>query len=283
VPYAPGPGSFLSICSSPGVDWVCEKTRVPDFAQMAKKLINHVSRRSKFLADVRQRLFRSEEPEPEEAWKYVNAYFEIPTSETIFAVVSRASFESRLRAYFKNTLISARDDDVAWYALRNAIYASGCRSHLLVGASNAKFRVGIGHGWQFFQNAMAVLTELVYEATSLMTLQALIIMVRSRITSFPFLSQTSSDTPFSTQISYAESINCPSLGDLLCSNAIRVAVAKGLHRQPPAAMNLDESAIQIRSSIWWSIYTFERHSALQSGRPVVSCLANSSLSRPAPH
>lgn len=70
-------------------------------------------------------------------------------------------------------------------------------------------------------------------------------------------------------MNYCESLNSPTLVDILCSSAMRIAIAKGLHRQPSASMGLDEATIQTRNAVWWVLYAFERHYAFTWGRPVV--------------
>lgn len=50
---------------------------------------------------------------------------------------------------------------------------------------------------------------------------------------------------------------------------MRLAQSKGLHRQPAAAWNLSDLAIQSRSFLWWTIYGFERVNASRAGRPLV--------------
>lgn len=69
---------------------------------------------------------------------------------------------------------------------------------------------------------------------------------------------------------YAEGIEAPALDYMLVSSALKLAEAKGLHRQPAAAWKLSDKAVQIRSSIWWFLYTFDRLIAFRSGRPLVS-------------
>ena len=63
-----GPGSWVSICSQPGLRWVSGRVGNTDFAQSAKSLTLGWSRRLKLLSP----RTRSEEPEPDEAraWKY---------------------------------------------------------------------------------------------------------------------------------------------------------------------------------------------------------------------
>lgn len=161
------------------MDWVCQVTGVPDFALMAKKLVNDISERPEMLMDMRKGPTGVLEPEPQEAWDYVRAFFEIPfsQSENFLLVVPRTYVERRLRTHIENVKNGVKDDDVSWYALRNAIYATGCRSYILARDPSSKFRIAVGHGWQYFERALSVHVELVYKRASLMTLQALLVLV----------------------------------------------------------------------------------------------------------
>jgi hypothetical protein len=79
----------------------------------------------------------------------------------------------RLKTHLDNS--SCRDEeDYAWYALRNVVYASGCR--LLTFKS---------HGWAeaqhqsrgYFENALAVETDLLHGTNGFQAIQALVAMV----------------------------------------------------------------------------------------------------------
>jgi hypothetical protein len=102
------------------------------------------------------------------------AYFD-NAQESAFGMIDRQSFEDRLQAHFKT---SATDDDQAWYALRNAIYATGARIAL---SRKASFRVASDVSWAYFCNAFAVHSELVYFKSTLMAIQALAVMVRASL------------------------------------------------------------------------------------------------------
>jgi hypothetical protein len=169
--YTVGPGSFLSICSKSGIEWVSEKTGVTAFAQMARKLTFDICRRLKLEPGLSHK--REPEPKQEVAWQYVRAYFE-DNPDAVFGIICRPSFEARLRAHFKQGAISTADHDPAWYALRNIVYATGCRS-LLSKQHSGGFHAT--QSWQFFQNALTVHTELLYSRTGLMAVQALAAMV----------------------------------------------------------------------------------------------------------
>lgn len=92
--------------------------------------------------------------------------------EATFGIVQRPWFEARLRMHF--TSLKHDDDDASWYALRNIIFASGCRllmsvSSTLVESSRAS--------WPYFENALAVHTELLFLPSSIVGVQALVLMV----------------------------------------------------------------------------------------------------------
>lgn len=89
-------------------------------------------------------------------------------------MVYRPEFENHLRRFFENN--QARENDVAWYALRNAVYAVGCRSAAAV--ENKKDFVEIQQeSVQYFHNAFSVHSDLLYMPNGLMAIQALVVMV----------------------------------------------------------------------------------------------------------
>lgn len=66
------------------------------------------------------------------------------------------------------------EDEPAWYALRNAIYASGCRIEM---AKRASFREAREAAWLWFENALSVHSELLYWQPTVIGVQALTVMV----------------------------------------------------------------------------------------------------------
>jgi hypothetical protein len=95
-------------------------------------------------------------------------------------IVCRMSFEARLRAHYQQIPNPSTEDDPAWYALRNAIFATGCRSSLAK-ESCGGFRVAHRQSWKYFQNALSVYTELHFTKTGLMAVQALTVMVMNNL------------------------------------------------------------------------------------------------------
>ncbi|KIW33838.1 uncharacterized protein PV07_00657 [Cladophialophora immunda] len=236
-----GKGSFLSICSKSGIEWVCQKTGSSDFAKTARQFTYETCRRLKL--ETIQTRDREPEPAPEDAWRYTQAFFD-ECAEGMIGLIHRPNFEARLRAQFEQGQPSSADQDPAWYALRNVVYATGWRllswKHRFRG-----FRFDEGAGWKYFRNALSVHSELLYCRTSLMAIQAL-----------------------GSMSIYVESIGTPSVDYMLCVNAMKLAESKGLHRQPANAWNLSPSAVRLRSRLWWAIYIYERHIAFRSGRPL---------------
>ncbi len=98
------------------------------------------------------------------------AYFaEAP--ETAFGVVRRDLFQSRLEAHFAGF---KKDENPAIYAIRNCIFASGCRIRNAPSLGYSK-AVEMASGW--FENALSVHTELLYMPTTVISVVALVIMV----------------------------------------------------------------------------------------------------------
>lgn len=104
------------------------------------------------------------------------AYFE-ECHYAAFGVVNRPLFEARLRSQFAQDVDF--EDDVSWFALRNTVYASGCRiilsRHASMGFSEAQ-----AQAWQYFENALSVHAELLYTPTGLPAVQALALMASRR-------------------------------------------------------------------------------------------------------
>ncbi|KEF51074.1 uncharacterized protein A1O9_12856 [Exophiala aquamarina CBS 119918] len=226
-----------------GLEWVTERTGVEDFTQIARSLISDVSQSLKLAKSIPS----SREPEPEEvvAWAYVKAYFEEDCDST-YGILHQPTFENLLRAHFKGSGSSNAEPDPAWYAVRHVVYAAGCRIvDTRASAQAARYSLASSRSWKYFENALSVHTDLLYCHTSLMAVQALVMMAI-----------------------FVEAIGCPSIDYMLCSSAMRLAISKGLHRQPPAAWNLSKVAVQTRSFLWWSIYCYDRLNASRAGRPL---------------
>ena len=101
------------------------------------------------------------------------AFFE-QTFESAFDIIDRASFESRLTRQLEGVL---SDEDTAWYALRNVVYAFGCRASTFKEREPNTWPVAQSKAWRFFENALAVHTELVYFRSNVSAVQALLVMV----------------------------------------------------------------------------------------------------------
>lgn len=173
-----GPGSFLSICSKSGIEWAIEKTGFRDFGQIARSLNIDVSRALKLSTPLST---SSREPEPDEdtAWLFSTAYFEADPDST-YGIVHRPTFENMLRTHFRKVAQSDEDSDPGWYALRNVVYAAGCRIVEVKAASKTTQKsVFPARSWRYFLNALAQHNDLLYYKTSLMAVQALAAMVSS--------------------------------------------------------------------------------------------------------
>lgn len=99
------------------------------------------------------------------------AYF-TEAQETAFGVVNRPWFEARLKAHF---VTAEPIDDAAWYALRNAIFAYGYR---FAHPDQLSYGKSKDTSWLWFENALSVHSQLIFNRTSLVAVQALIVMVQ---------------------------------------------------------------------------------------------------------
>ncbi|EXJ79926.1 hypothetical protein A1O3_08211 [Capronia epimyces CBS 606.96] len=166
----------------------------------------------------------------------VPAYFD-EALDSALGIVHRPWFEAQLRSYLDGSI---NDSDPAWYALRNAIYASGSRVEL---SKTKTFLEANQTAWGWFENALAAHTEILYFRTSILGVQALTVMAY-----------------------YSHNIGSPCLEYMLCTNALRLAVAKGLHRQPVSSWNSSEHENNLRSCLFWAAYCLEKQIVSQSGR-----------------
>ncbi|ORX96467.1 fungal-specific transcription factor domain-domain-containing protein [Clohesyomyces aquaticus] len=235
-----GPWSWVSICSLPGLRWVAEKTGNDEFPAVAHELTKTWGKRLK-MKRFRTNTSRYPEPEEKDAWTYVTAYFE-NSYEAVFGIIHRPAFENRLRAFFDHSNPEEANDS-SWFALRNIIYAMGCRCTLASDPS-ISFVDANARAHQFFQNAMSVFTDMVFGHTGLTAVQALALMAL-----------------------FAEGLGSAALEYPLYTNSVHLAQAKGLHRDPSLSWHLSESEILNRRWLWWAIYCIEKQMAFRSGRP----------------
>ena len=100
------------------------------------------------------------------------AYFN-GSLDTVFGVVNRQEFEKRLHAHFNEP----PKDDSPWYALRNTVYASGCKIIFARQTQPCTFADAQKQAWKYFENALSVHTELIYMHSDLLAIEALMAMV----------------------------------------------------------------------------------------------------------
>jgi hypothetical protein len=93
--------------------------------------------------------------------------------DSIRGVVYRPEFEAQLHLHFQ----SAQEDNVAQYALRNAVYAVGCRVSA-VKDKEKTFEETQRISLLYFHNALSVYSDLLFMPSGLTGVQALVVMVR---------------------------------------------------------------------------------------------------------
>ena len=103
------------------------------------------------------------------------AYFE-RCYDSVFDIVNRSTFEHRLRHHFRTIQSGQKDEDAAWYALRNIVYAAGCRC-ALANDGSVSFLEAQWQAFSCFQNALSVFNELIFAYTGLTGVRVLTIMV----------------------------------------------------------------------------------------------------------
>lgn len=147
------------------------------FRDMARQLTQTISQSLKIDAPIPS----TREPEPCEsvAWSYVTTYYD-RDPDAVFSIVDRHDFEMKLHAHFGALKVgdSSLDGDPGWYALRNAIYAAGCRAQAVEAQSPASDML-LARSWSYFLNALSKHTEVMYSRATLSAVQALTVMVSS--------------------------------------------------------------------------------------------------------
>lgn len=91
----------------------------------------------------------------------------------VFGIVERSTFEARLQLQHSHK--ATYEDDACWSALRNTIFASGCRIVLSKDPS-ITFAEAQAQAWRYFENALSVHTDLLYTPTGLVAVEALALM-----------------------------------------------------------------------------------------------------------
>ncbi|KAK5095932.1 hypothetical protein LTS08_007813 [Lithohypha guttulata] len=230
-----GPRSCLSLCSQSGIEWVETRTGRSGFRRLAQSFTADITRRLILSSGISTK--RVPDLDQDTAWKYTSAYFQHALDASM-GVVHQTTFESQLNAYLDGV---SNDLDTAWHALRNAIYASGCRIYL---SETRSFYEANRVAWTYFENALALYTETLLFKTSLTSVQAL--------------------TAY-----YSQNFGSPCLEYMLCNNALALAVGKGLHRRPTPGWNLTTNECSHRSCLFWALYCLEKQIEKQSGRPSI--------------
>ncbi|KAH7126494.1 fungal-specific transcription factor domain-containing protein [Dactylonectria estremocensis] len=244
--------SYLSICTFPAAEWISRQVGKPEFLASARRLSKEVMKGERLERVISPE--RAPEPDKETALKWTKAYFD-SCLDSVFETTDRHEFERRLDVHFKGDANSTSNK--SWYALRNIIYASGCRYSLSEASSPTAFTESRAQSWKYFENALSVHTDLLYVHTDLTSIQALVIMAF-----------------------HAEALGTPALEYMLVSSATRLAQSKGLHLAPPPSLPESCEEALARQSLWWTLYSYEKHLAYRSGRP--SAIDDDYISCPIP-
>jgi hypothetical protein len=98
------------------------------------------------------------------------AYFEVSLDASL-GILNRPWFEQQLAAHLAGTL---DDRDSTWYAIRNVVFAAGCRIEM---CKSQSFQEAAEHAWGYFENALSVYARLLFFKTSITGVQTLTLMV----------------------------------------------------------------------------------------------------------
>ncbi|KAH7137415.1 fungal-specific transcription factor domain-containing protein [Dactylonectria estremocensis] len=230
---------YLSLSSVPAVEWVSRQVGTFELDSSTPLSTDVIVRTERLGQSLEQT--RAPEPGLETALRWTGAYFN-SCPHSIFAALDRASFESRLRAHFKPDHPTSFSK--SWYALRNVVYAAGCRFSISEDSGPEGFAKARSESWGYYQNALSVHTDLLYLYTDLTSIQALLLM------GF-----------------YAEALGIPRLEYILVSEAVRLAQSRELHLENSDRANTRPEEALSRQCLWWALYTYEKHLACRSSRP----------------
>jgi hypothetical protein len=100
------------------------------------------------------------------------AYFEVSLDASL-GILHRPWFEQQLSAHLAGTL---DDPGPTWHALRNVVFAAGCRIEM---CKSQPFQKAAKHAWGYFENALSVYARLLFFKTSITGVQVLTLMVGS--------------------------------------------------------------------------------------------------------
>lgn len=173
-------------------------------------------------------------------------------------IINRTVFEQQLSSYFDDSL---GDVDMAWHALRYAICAAGCRINL---SETHSVQDANETAWAYFENALALHSQILLFKTTLINVQALTVMVCHV---YYYICSCST---YPSQAYFCQNFGSPCLEYMLCNNALSLALGKGLHRKPTQGWNLTPAEHSLRSCLFWALYCLEKQIEKQSGRPSVS-------------
>lgn len=103
-----------------------------------------------------------------------SAFFEESIEHTL-GLVPRQAFEARLEQHYGQH--QPTDNDLTWYTLRNAVFAIGSRLSLCRGGRPSNYAAAQRESWLYFENALSVLTNLVFMPSDTTAVEAIVLMV----------------------------------------------------------------------------------------------------------
>ncbi|KIW30212.1 uncharacterized protein PV07_05971 [Cladophialophora immunda] len=234
----PGISLELSICSKAGAQWVAAITGSTAFETVRHTILSN--QRQRCGGPRRTPRERTPEPDMATAMIYTQAYFE-QSPEAVFGIVDRTSFETQLRRHF-NDPSPVHSEDPAWYALRNTVYAAGCRMLLSEVEYSSTFAGAQEPSGNFFENALSVLSELLYPREDLEAVQAVVLMTL-----------------------YCGGLSSPSIDHTLICTAVRLAQQIELDQSPARRWSSDGSDDVLGCWLFWTIYCLEKRIAYVNG------------------
>ncbi|KIW13560.1 hypothetical protein PV08_08748 [Exophiala spinifera] len=159
--------------------------------------------------------------------------------DAAFGIVDQYWFCTTLLEHFRRP--SPDDEDLSWFALRFTVYAFGCRIAL---SQTEPYARAAEASMALFRNALSVQSDIMHRHATINGVRALSLMAY-----------------------FSEGIGSPHMTYTLISNAMRLAIAKGLHCQAPPTWRLSRREILQRNQLFWNIYVLDRQISSRSGLP----------------
>ncbi|KAL8872840.1 MAG: hypothetical protein Q9174_001602 [Haloplaca sp. 1 TL-2023] len=240
-----GSSSGFSIFSPKGIQWINEKTGDTSFQETISAAAADDSKwvywRPEIFSDMFARRTFMPLPPQNEALSLCKDYFE--NFNCMFPLFHEPTFMHLVNMQYSRSPYEGS----GWWASFNIALAIAHRIRVM---NNLVPQEDDNKAWMYLKNAMGVLTELTMRNLDLLSVQALLGMVCSRLTGF--------STPLMfEQAMFLLGTPNPQPSFFLVAAAIRLANSIGLHKRG-SGFNLNSVEIEQRKRVFWIAYLLDK-------------------------